>query len=203
MRDLSYDEVLKYVEQHTREVVGHYGDRMYAWEVVNEFHDWANEVNVTPEQAVEITKLASDVARDTAPGVHRLINNCCPFAEYVQLGQHQDRPARYPQRTPWKFMRDLVDAGVDFTITGQQMYFPHRDFQDLILLVERFEAFGRPVQLTEVGTSSGPSERSVRLGTRAVGPRAQATAGSGHRTGRLVGLTHASQDGAGTPSTSR
>jgi GH35 family endo-1,4-beta-xylanase len=28
MRDLSYDEVLKYVEQHTREVVGHYGDRM-------------------------------------------------------------------------------------------------------------------------------------------------------------------------------
>ncbi|MBT8400355.1 MAG: endo-1,4-beta-xylanase, partial [Rhodothermia bacterium] len=165
MRELSYDEVLKYVERHTREVVAHYGDRMYAWEIVNEFHDWANEVNVTPEQTVEITRLACDVARDTAPNVHRLVNNCCPFAEYVQLGRHQDRPAKYPQRTPWEFMKDLHDAGVDFTITGQQMYFPHRDFQDIIMLVERFEEFGRPVQLTEVGTTSGPSDRSVKLGT--------------------------------------
>lgn len=165
MRELSYDEVLKYVERHTREVVGHYGDRMYAWEIVNEFHDWANEVNVTPEQAVEITKLACDVAKDTAPNVHRLINSCCPYAEYVQMGRHQDRPAKHPQRTPWEFMKDLVDADVDFTISGQQMYFPHRDLQDIIMLVERFEEFGRPVQLTEVGTSSGPSERSVKLDT--------------------------------------
>ncbi len=165
MRELSYDEVLKYVERHTRKVVGHYGDRMYAWEIVNEFHDWANEVNVTPEQTIEITKLACDVARDTAPNVHRLVNNCCPFAEYVQLGRYQDRPAKYPQRTPWEFMKDLVDAGVDFTITGQQMYFPHRDFQDIIMLVERMEEFGRPVQLTEVGTSSGASDTSVKLGT--------------------------------------
>ena len=165
MRSLSYDEVLKYVERHTREVIGHYGDGMYAWEIVNEFHDWANEVNITPDQAVEITKLACDVAKDTAPNVHRLINNCCPYAEYVQLGMHQDRPAKYPQRTPWEFMKDLVDAGVDFTISGQQMYFPHRDLQDIILLVERFETFGRPIQLTEVGTSSGPSERSVTDGS--------------------------------------
>ncbi len=168
MRQLSYDDVLRYVERHTREVVGHYGDRMYAWEIVNEFHDWANEVNITPEQAIEVTKLACDVAKDTAPGVHRLINNCCPYAEYVQLNRYQDRPATHPQRTPWEFMNDLVDAGVDFTITGQQMYFPYRDLQDILLLVERFEAFGRPVQLTEVGATSGPSDRSVKLGSLAI-----------------------------------
>jgi GH35 family endo-1,4-beta-xylanase len=155
----------KYVERHTREVVGHYGDRMYAWEIVNEFHDWANESQLTPDQAVEITKLACDVAADTAPNVHRLINNCCPFAEYVQLRKWKDLDAIYPQRTPWEFMRDLVDAGVDFTITGQQMYFPYRDLQDTILLVERHEAFGRPIQLTEVGASSGPSRQSVLDGS--------------------------------------
>jgi GH35 family endo-1,4-beta-xylanase len=165
IRQLSYDEVLKYVEEHTHAVVSHYGDEMYAWEIVNEFHDWANEINVTPEQAVEITKLACDVAKATAPNVGRLINNCCPFAEYVQLGMYQDREALYPQRTPWKFMRDLTDAGVDYTITGQQLYFPHRDLQDTIMLIERFEQFGRPVQLTEVGTTSGPSDASVKLGT--------------------------------------
>jgi endo-1,4-beta-xylanase len=161
LRGLSYPELLRYVENHTREVVGHYGDGMYAWEIVNEFHDWANEVEVTPEQAVEVTKLACDVARDTAPNVHRLINNCCPFAEYVQLRKWGERDAKYPQRTPWQFMRDLTDAGVDYTITGQQMYFPYRDLQDTIMLVERMEEFGRPVQLTEVGATSGPSRRSV------------------------------------------
>jgi endo-1,4-beta-xylanase len=165
LRELSYDDLLRYVERHTREVVGYYGDRMYAWEIVNEFHDWANEVEVTPEQAVEITKLACDVARDTAPNVHRLINNCCPFAEYVQLRQWGEREALYPQRTPWKFMRDLVDAEVDFTITGQQMYFPYRCLQDTIVYIERLEEFGRPVQLTEVGATSGPSARSVFDGT--------------------------------------
>jgi endo-1,4-beta-xylanase len=165
LRNKSYDDLRRYVERHVREVVGHYGDQMYAWEVVNEFHDWANETQLTPDQAVEITKLACDVAKDTAPNVHRLINNCCPFAEYVQLKKWGERDALYPQRTPWEFMRDLVDADVDFTITGQQMYFPYRDLQDTILLVERFEQFGRPVQLTEVGASSGPSKRSVMDGS--------------------------------------
>ncbi len=165
LRHMKYDDLKRYVERHVREVVGHYGERMYAWEVVNEFHDWANEVQITPDQAVELTKLACDVAKDTNPNVHRLINNCCPFAEYVQLKKWNELDAIYPQRTPWEFMRDLDDADVDFTITGQQMYYPYRDLQDIVMLVERFEGFGRPVQLTEVGASSGPSRRSVDDGS--------------------------------------
>lgn len=167
LRNKSLDQVLSYVEDHARRVVGHYGDDMYAWEVVNEFHDWANEIQVTPDQAVQITKLACEVAKDTAPNVHRLINNCCPFAEYVQLKKWGEREAIYPQRTPFQFMQALVDADVDFTITGQQMYFPYRDLSDTILLIERLERFKRPVQLTEVGASSGPDKNSViteRLG---------------------------------------
>ncbi len=164
LRNKSYDGLLKYVESHTKEVVGYYGDGMYAWEVVNEAHDWANELQLKPEQIVEVTKLACDVAKATNPKVHRLINNCCPFAEYVQLKKWGELDAKYPQRTPHKFMKDLVSAGVDFTITGQQMYFPYRDLQDTILLVERFEEFGRPVQLTEVGASSGPTTDSINSG---------------------------------------
>ena len=164
LRNKSFDQLLKYVESHTREVVGHYGDGMYAWEVMNEAHDWANELQLTPEQIVRVAKLACDVARDTNPKVHRLINNCCPFAEYVQLKKWGELDAKYPQRTPHKFLKDLVAAGVDFTITGQQMYFPYRDLSDTILLVERLEEFGRPVQLTEVGASSGPTKDSVNTG---------------------------------------
>ncbi|NUM76689.1 endo-1,4-beta-xylanase [candidate division KSB1 bacterium] len=165
LRKKSYDELLKYVEKHAREVVGHYGDEMYAWEVVNEAHDWANELQLRPEQIVEVTRLACEVAKATNPKVHRLINNCCPFAEYVQLKKWGELDAIYPQRTPHQFMRDLVEAGVDFTITGLQMYFPYRDLADTILLIERYEEFGRPMQLTEVGASSGPTKESIMAET--------------------------------------
>jgi len=164
LRYMSYDRLLKYVEDHAKKVVGHYGDSMYAWEVVNEAHDWANELQLKPEQIVEVTKLACEVAKATNPKVHRLINNCCPFAEYVQLKKWGELDAKYPQRTPHQFMQGLVDAGVDFTITGQQTYFPYRDLQDMILLIERLEKFGRPVQLTEVGASSGPTKDSINTG---------------------------------------
>jgi endo-1,4-beta-xylanase len=161
----TFDQLLKYVEQATREIIGHYSEGMYAWEIVNELHDWANECQLNPEQTVELTKLACDVARDTAPKVHRLINNCCPFAEYVQLKEWSGQPAKYRQRTPWQFTKDLIDAGVDFTVIGQQMYFPYRDLQDIIVFLERYETFGKPLQLSEIGAPGGPTERSVKLGT--------------------------------------
>ncbi|MCF7808313.1 MAG: endo-1,4-beta-xylanase [Candidatus Marinimicrobia bacterium] len=164
LRNKSYDQLLLYIEDHVRKTVGHYGDGMYAWEVVNESHDWANELQLKPDQITQVTKLACEVAKDTNPNVGRLINNCCPFAEYVQLKKWGELDAKYPQRTPHQFMQDLVDAEVDFTITGQQMYFPYRDLQDTILLVERLEEFGRPVQLTEVGASSGPTKESINSG---------------------------------------
>lgn len=164
IRDMSYDHLLRYVERTTREVVAHYGDEMYAWEIVNELHDWANECRLTPEQTVELTRLACDVAKSVAPRVHRMVNNCCPYAEYVQLKQWSGQDALYPQRTPLQFTRDLADAGVDFTIIGQQMYFPYRDLQDIVMLIERYEEFGKPVQISEIGASAGPTDRSVTLG---------------------------------------
>ena len=164
LRNKSYDQILKYIEKHTKEVMGHYGDQMYAWEIVNESHDWANETRLSPDQITNVTKLACEVAKDTNPKVQRLINNCCPYAEYVQLRKWGELDAAYPQRTPFQFMEDLYDAGVEFTITGQQMYFPYRDLQDIIILIERLEKFKRPVHLTEVGASSGPNKDSVLTG---------------------------------------
>jgi len=165
VKQKTFDQLLKYVEVTTKKVVGHYGDGMYAWEIVNELHDWANECQLTPEQTVELAKLGCDVAKSVAPGVHRLVNNCCPFAEYIQLKQWSGQEAKYRQRTPWQFTRDLVDAGVDFTLIGQQMYFPYRDLQDIIIFLERYETFGRPLQLSEVGAPGGPTDRSVKLAT--------------------------------------
>jgi endo-1,4-beta-xylanase len=162
-KNMSYAQLLKHVERTTTEVLKHYGDRMYAWEIVNELHDWANELRLTPDQTIELTRLACDVAKAVAPKVERMINNCCPFAEYVQLKKWCSQDALYAQRTPVKFIQALADAGVDFTIIGQQMYFPFRDLQDTVLLLERYEKFGRKVQVSEIGASSGPTDETVKL----------------------------------------
>jgi len=92
-----------------------------------------------------------------------MVNNCCPFAEYVQLKKWSGQDALYRQRTPVQFTKDLVDAGVDFTIIGQQLYFPFRDIQDTLLLVERYEKLGKRIQISEMGASSGPTDTSVAL----------------------------------------
>ena len=164
LKKKTFDELRKYVERHARKVVGFYGDEIYAWEVVNEMHDWANECQLTPEQTIEITRLACDATRDANPRVLRLINNCCLFGDYVPRRKWTELDARYPQRTPLQFLKQLVDAGVDFNITGLQLYFPMRDLSDTVILVEKFKDLGKPIHITEVGASSGPSERSIKLG---------------------------------------
>ena len=164
LRKKDFDSLMKYVEDHTKKVMNFYGNDIYAWEIVNEAHDWANELRLKPEQIIELTKFACDVAEYVNPQIHRLINNCCPYAEYVQLKKWGELDATYPQRTPYQFMKDLADAGVNFTITGQQMYFPYRDISDIIILLERLKDFNRPVHITEIGASSGPTEESVKTG---------------------------------------
>ncbi|MGE5795597.1 MAG: endo-1,4-beta-xylanase [Ignavibacteria bacterium] len=150
----SYKDLLKYVENHVKEVVSHYKDEIEVWEVVNELHDWANEVQLNNEQTVEVTKLACEVARATNPKIKLLINNCCPFGEYVQLGVWVNKKAVYKQRTPHQFIKELMEAGVDFDIVGVQVYFSMRSAADTINNIERFLEFGKKIHLSEVGAPS-------------------------------------------------
>ncbi|NIT57036.1 MAG: hypothetical protein GWN00_12625, partial [Aliifodinibius sp.] len=162
LRKKEYSDLLLYLEDHIRSVLRHYGDRIGIWEVVNEMHDWANELQLNPDQMVEITKLACTVARDENPNIRTLINNCCPFAEYVQKGKWHEIKAKYPQRTPHQFTREIIDARVDFDIIGAQMYFTRRPLADNIRVLERYAQFGKKVQLAEVGSpSSGITQEFI------------------------------------------
>ena len=165
LRNMKYDDLLKYAEKLTTDTMKEFGDSLYAMEVVNELHDWANELNLNHEQITELTRLINDVAKSIAPNVKRTINNCCPFAEYVQMGSYSKKKASFPQRSPYKFSKDLIEAGIDFDILEQQMYFPYRDLQDTTLLLEKLSTLGKPMQLSEVGVSGGPSNYSVRNNT--------------------------------------
>jgi GH35 family endo-1,4-beta-xylanase len=154
LKNKNFDELKKYIEKHTHDLVSHYGDKVLEWEVVNEYHDWANIHNHTPEQITEIVRLACDKTKEANPKVVRILNNCCPFAEYVARGRMARMEATRPLRSPRQFIKDLIDANVEFDVLGIQIYFPQRDLSDIVRLLERLAVFGKPIYLTEIGASS-------------------------------------------------
>lgn len=164
LRAKDFGGLVDYVRRHTEAVVGHYGDDVLHWEVVNEYHDWANEFRHTPDQIEEITRLACETVRAVNPDVTRLVSSCCPFGEYAALGRDAAGDAERPLRSPRKFMADLVEADVPFEVAGVQMYFPERDLSDIVRQLDRFAALGRPLHVTEMGASSGPRREDILTG---------------------------------------
>jgi GH35 family endo-1,4-beta-xylanase len=165
LKNKTFDELKSYVEKHTRDLVSHYGDKVASWEVINEYHDWANIHGHTEKEITEIVRLACDKTKETNPNVKRLINNCCLWGEYAARGKaaRQKEVANRPLRTARKFIADLIEEGVDFDIVGIQIYFLQRDLSDIVRMVESFEKFGKPIYITEIGASAGYMEGAIKL----------------------------------------
>ena len=154
LREKSFDALKSYVEKHTHDLLAHYGDRVLHWEVVNEYHDYANIFDHTPEQITEIVRLACDRTKSENPKVVRILNNCAPWGEYVARGTMARKRATRPLRTVRRYLSDLRDAGVQYDVLGIQIYFPQRDLSDIARLLERLRTFGKPLFITEIGASS-------------------------------------------------
>jgi hypothetical protein len=164
LRNMKFDELKKYAEKLTYDTMKRFGGMLHAMEVVNELHDWANELHLTPDQITELARLINDVAKSVAPNVKRTVNNCCPFAEYVQMQKYSGSDAKCCQRSPYKFSKDLIDAGIDFDILEQQMYYPYRDLQDSVIIMENLASLGKPMQISEIGVSGGPTNETIKTG---------------------------------------
>ncbi|MFO7446269.1 MAG: endo-1,4-beta-xylanase [Ignavibacteriaceae bacterium] len=164
LKNKNFSELKTYVEKHTKDLITHYGDKVTQWEVVNEYHDWANIHNHTPEQITEIVRLACDKTKETNPDVVKILNNCAPWGEYAAMGRMARMDATRPLRSPRKFIQDLSEADIDYDVLGIQVYFPYRDLSDIVRMLERFEKFNKPIYITELGTSSGPSKAMVAAG---------------------------------------
>ena len=161
LKQKSFTELKSYMEKHVYDLVKHYGDKVLEWEVMNEYHDWANIFNHTPEQITEITKLAFDKTKEVNPNVKRISNNCCLWGEYAARGRMARMDADRPLRNARKYIEDILNAGVDLDVIGIQIYFPQRDLSEIVRMVERFEKFGKPIYITEIGATSGPTNETV------------------------------------------
>jgi endo-1,4-beta-xylanase len=160
----NYDELRRYAENHTRNLVGHYGDDVLQWEIVNEYHDWANLHRHTPEQITEMIRLVSETTHEVNPRVKRIINNCCTWSNYAASNYDSSGPAPRNLRSVHRFTKDLIEAGVDFEVIGLQLYFPQRDLSDIVRHLERFQEFNKPIYITEIGASSGLTREQLFTG---------------------------------------
>ncbi|MEO1069853.1 MAG: endo-1,4-beta-xylanase [Cyanobacteria bacterium J06638_6] len=155
---LPYTEVKAVLRQRILAITRRYGDRIPAYDVINEAHGapWANALAYSQDQFVELTRLACDTAREGNPKVKRVVNSCCLWARNVALYGP-------PQRSPYQYLQACLAAAIDFEVIGLQIYYPDQDMFEIDRLLDRFIALGKPVHITEMGCSSdiGPDENSI------------------------------------------
>ncbi len=135
--------------------------RIHAWDVINEAHDWANDLNLSQDQLLEMTRLAAEATRRADPTAFRVVNSCCTWAEYVARRRSYSGPLNRPARTPLEYVRALEDARVPYEAVGLQVYYPSRDMLEIERHLERFFRFGKPIHITELGVSSSSAEAPV------------------------------------------
>ncbi|MFB3779204.1 MAG: endo-1,4-beta-xylanase [Bryobacteraceae bacterium] len=159
----SWTEMKTSCREYALETVGRFRSRIHSWDVINEAHDWANEMKYEPQQLVEITALMSKATREADPTAFRVVNNCCLWGEYVarRMSNADRPPLDRPSMTPLEYMRMVRDARVDYDAIGLQIYCPGRDMLEIERHIERFAALGKPLHITELGVPSANNKITV------------------------------------------
>jgi endo-1,4-beta-xylanase len=154
LKTKSWDELKRSCRDYILRSVGRFRSRIHAWDVINEAHDWANDLNLDAGQLVEITRLASETTRAADPTAFRVVNSCCTWAEYVARRQSYSGPLNREARSPLDYLRAIDDARVPYEAIGLQVYYPGRDMLEIERQLERFFVFRKPIHITELGVSS-------------------------------------------------
>ena len=154
LKQKNWEQLRQSCRDYIHRSVTRFRDRIPAWDVINEAHDWANDLNLDAAQLIEITRLAAQTTREADPKAFRVVNSCCTWAEYVARRRTYSGPLGRASRSPLDYLRAVGDAGVPYEAIGLQIYYPARDMLEIERQLERFFVFGKPVHITELGVSS-------------------------------------------------
>ena len=148
VKDLSYEEYKQAVYPHIHKVVKAFREEIKIWNVFNEpMQAHANILNLTEEQTIEVIREGVRAIRDADPEGRILINNYNPGGE---------RPGMYP----FYFLRDAIQADIDFEIIGLEFYYnapprhPRRNLSSMGELIDEYSILGKKIQVTEISVPS-------------------------------------------------
>ncbi|WP_017298899.1 endo-1,4-beta-xylanase [Nodosilinea nodulosa] len=150
VQPLPYEQVKAALRQRILDITRRYGERIPAYDVINEAHGapWANALGYNQAQFLDLTRMACETAKEGYPAVQRVVNSCCLWARNVAIYGP-------PQRSPYQYLKACLAAGIDFEVIGLQLYYPDQDMFEIDRLLDRFTALGKPVHITEMACSSG------------------------------------------------
>jgi GH35 family endo-1,4-beta-xylanase len=158
-RSWPFAKVLPEYQRIVGQTTRRYAGRMPYVEVINEAHDKANLFRFSHAEIVELTRAACSAAKEGAPEMKRLINNCCLWAEYAKR-KNADGTRRW---SPWRYLADCVKAGAEFEVVGLQLYYPEQDLFEVERMLDRFKSFGRSIQISEMGCSSAEGSDATSM----------------------------------------
>jgi endo-1,4-beta-xylanase len=154
LKEKSWPQLRESCRDYILRSVGRYRSRIHTWDVINEAHDWANDLKLEAGQLVEMTRLASETTRAADPTAFRVVNNCCTWAEYVATRRSYSGPLGRRSHTPLEYLQVLNSAHVPYEAVGLQVYYPARDMLEIERQIERYFVLGKPIHITELGISS-------------------------------------------------
>lgn len=165
LKNRPYSEIRRIAHDLVKETCQRYAGKVQFCEIVNEAHDYANSLRLKPEELTDLAKVCSQAAREGDPKAKRIINCCHLWGDYAAKPRSTGA-----KRSPYAYLRDCIEADVEFEIVGLQMYYPEYDLFEIDRLLDRYAKLGKPIHITEMGCSSAP-------GIDPNGMRKKATAG--------------------------
>lgn len=146
LKGKTFEEARRIATGYARRSVLRFRGRIHVWDVINEAH-LQNALDFTAAEQIEITRAATEAAREADPTCFRIINSCCTWNDYIRKPQ----PGR---RTVYDYLDEVTRAGIGFEAIGLQYYYGGRDLLETERSLETFRRFGKPVHITELGLPS-------------------------------------------------
>lgn len=149
-----YDSVREFAFEHARRVVTRYRKAVTRWVPLSGIN--TNEVfSFTPEQMVDMTRLAVLLTRKIHQNARITIDIDQPFGEHVTHNHKGVAPLLYLQM--------VIEAGVPFDSIGLRLQFgdacpghSSRDLMQIAALLDTYAQFDKSIHLTAFGVPSAP-----------------------------------------------
>jgi len=151
----AFDEMKKMLYTHFYNVVRAYAKDIKIWTVLSE-PMYANDLHLTAEQYIELTKEGCRAIKDADPTAKLMIIIFNAGAEIPGVNQYE-------------FMKKVIDAKIDFDIIGIELYYncylhgnpnPRRTLTGMVELLDNWAAFGKEIWVEEISVSSSAAEGS-------------------------------------------
>jgi endo-1,4-beta-xylanase len=156
LKNLPFPETKALCLSRVMEAVTRLRDRIHTWDVINEAHvhpDSDSMAGFTREQNVELTVDALRAARNADPTCFRIVNNTGTWSDY-----YMGRKPAVGQQSVYDYLAMVRDAGGEYEALGLQYYHSGRDMLEFERNLDSFQAFKKPVHVTELGIASSSAE---------------------------------------------